>query len=327
MEQGSSTLNASVQVLSLNRGLHLVSVTSAAPQRVGDSGELFLPAIHVGPGPGVPGDQVEIIPGPRNNGPWLFEAGDLLLVKVASLQAAVLFTTVRGGPQPAIFIEVERLDRRGVLAATPRLAAPIASTQANALAPVAAPPASPPLKTAQGQTAVSVRIDLHIANKGDVSYVNNFWAGALGERLAIEAFAITPLEGPRPDQIEYIATTEAGGETGWVPGGALCGARGRATALTGFAIRVKPGEALAYGAEYRGSFSSGRIVGPLRDGAPCRSEPGDRLEAIQLFILPRTSGGQSPGGPRPADGPALRQETPPARQIGPRFSVFRETQE
>ena len=61
-----------------------------------------------------------------------------------------------------------------------------------------------------------------------------------------------------------------------------------AIGLAGFAVRPKAEVASAYDCEYRGSFSSGRIIGPVSNGAPCRSEPGDRLEAIQLFILPKT---------------------------------------
>ena len=80
MVQISSTLSSSVQAIPLSRGLHLFSITSATPQRIGDSGEMIVPAIHIGLGPGVSTDGVEILPGPRNNGHWLFEAGDTLVV-------------------------------------------------------------------------------------------------------------------------------------------------------------------------------------------------------------------------------------------------------
>jgi hypothetical protein len=328
----SGTLSASVQALTLAKGLHLVSVTAAAPQRVGDEAEITLPAIHVGPGPGVPEGQVEILSGPRNAGGWLCEMRDMLVVKVASGHAVVLLTTVRAGAQPPIAVEVARLDGKpgaslsgqGTPPPPPALAAP------RALEAPARPAVAPPgLKTPSGRAALSTRIDLHIARKGDIAYVNNYWAGALGERLAIEAFAISPLEGFSPDQLEYVGYAAGGGDTGWIEGGRPCGSRGAGAALAGFAVRLKPEAAASFECEYRGSFSSGRIVGPLRDGAVCASDPGDRLEAVQLFLLrreaePALAEPQLIAGSLDAEDPPPRL---PLRRVGPRFSVFRETVE
>ena len=331
----ASNINATSQVLTLGKGLHLVSVTAANPQRVGQDDEILLPAIHVGEGPVARPGQVEIMPGPRGNSAWLVEAGDMLVVKVNHGRALVLVTTMRIAPAPAISIEITRLDRvsAGQLGApAPVVNVLAAPAPTSALVPPAPPP---PLKTASGRQALDVQLDLHVANRGDVSYVNNFWAGALGERAPIEAFAISPLSGLAPEQIEYLGVTESGRETGWLAGGELCGSRGAADALVGFAIRVRPGAAADFECEYRGAFSSGRIVGPLRNGAPCRSDPGDQLEAIQLFILPRI--------PRPSTDEALvpeaselvatNAEAPIAaaasgrKRSGPKFGVFRETAE
>jgi hypothetical protein len=182
----------------------------------------------------------------------------------------------------------------------------------------------PGLKTPSGRLSLSTRVDLHIARKGDVAYVNNYWAGALGERLPIEAFAISPLESLGPEQLEYSAIATGGAETGWVEGGRLCGTRGAAVALAGFAVRLRGEAAAAYECEYRGSFSSGRIVGPARDGALCIADAGDRLEAIQIFLARREAADPAPL--MIAAAPAA-EDPPPARPIGPRFSVFRETVE
>jgi hypothetical protein len=267
----------------------------------------MLPAVHVGAGPGASTEGVDILPGPRNDGHWLYEAGDTLVIRISAAQATILLTTVRATATPAISVEVTRLDRKGAPTTEPtaarpqqhRIAAPV--TGLPALPAGQAERAPPALKTADGRQALGVRLDVHIQNKGDTAYVNNFWAGALGERLAIEAFTITPLGGLRPDQIEYIAVSEDEGETGWIDGGQVCGRKGVATALTGFAVRIKAADAGDYECEYRGSFSSGRLVGPLRDGAPCHSTPGDRLEAIQLFILPRIEGERAPAAPARPD--------------------------
>jgi hypothetical protein len=188
MNQGLNDLICSVQVLTLSKGLHLITVTSAAPQRLGDDGELMLPAVHIGVGPGVAAGQVEIMPGPRNSGCWLFEARDMLVVRVAAAQAVLMLTTVRAAPLPAIGVEVTRLDRR-TAPTSPSLAALAPPRPPEVLAPPPAPtpfaapklsgaPTPPALKTASGRTALSARVDLHIQNQGDVAYVNNFWASA-----------------------------------------------------------------------------------------------------------------------------------------------------
>lgn len=337
----SGALSASVQALTLAKGLHLVCVTAASPQRMGDEAELTLPAIHVGVGPGAQPDQVEMLPGPRNSGQWLVEARDMLVIKVVSGQAVILLTTVKAPGQGSIAVEVTRLDGKASaatapIARTPALPSSRAPEGAGRLA-VASPAVPPGIKTPSGRLSLSTRIDLHISRKGDAAYVNNYWAGALGERLAIEGFAISPLEGLGPHQLEYSAVAATGGETGWIEGGRLCGTRGAGAALAGFALRLKPAAAADYECEYRGSFSSGRIVGPVRDGGLCISDQGDRLEAIQVFILPREPGVDAPlmiaGSPAaedPAPSPpaalSLAQQSS-ARPVGPRFSVFRETVE
>jgi hypothetical protein len=329
----TGALSASVQALTLAQGLHLVCVTSASPQRLGGEAELILPAVHVDAGSGVPAGQVEFLTGPRNNGNWLFETRDMLVVKVLSSEATILVTTVKAGAHGAIAVEVTRLSGnlsgQGVSDAAvtaPALVAP-GGTELAMHPAVSAPG----LRTPSGRPSLSTRVDLHIARKGDVAYINNYWAGALGERLPIEAFAISPLEDLRPDQLEYSAVAAAGGETGWIEGGRLCGSRGAAAALAGFAVRLKREVAGDYECEYRGSFSSGRIVGPVRDGALCASDPDDRLEAIQVFLLrhgqsePASNASLMIAGAPAAEEAlvsALAAETP--RRVGPRFSVFRE---
>jgi hypothetical protein len=48
--------------------------------------------------------------------------------------------------------------------------------------------------------------------------------------------------------------------------------------------------AAAYDCEYSGYFQSGTLVGPLRNGAPCRSSvANDSLEGIQVRLIKRQS--------------------------------------
>ena len=64
-------LTASVQPLTLPKGLYTFSVRSADPERVAGLGGLMLPALHVGLGPSVPADGIEFLSGRDDGGHWL----------------------------------------------------------------------------------------------------------------------------------------------------------------------------------------------------------------------------------------------------------------
>jgi hypothetical protein len=111
----------------------------------------------------------------------------------------------------------------------------------------------------------------------------------VGQRLAIEAFSILPLDKIAAEQLEYKALSATKVETPWVSGGGICGTRGKGLPLVGFCIRVRPqADGKAYDCEYSGTFASGRIIGPIRNGMPCwSSDLRDFIEAIQIRITER----------------------------------------
>jgi GT2 family glycosyltransferase len=327
----SSELTVTAEVLTLNKGVYLFAVQLAAPRRVGEDGDLILPAIHVGPGPGVASESIEIMTGPRTDGCWLYEPRDVLVIKVRSSPTPMLLTSVRSPGMAPLEVTVERIDVKhqpdGPPAAAPpplypALAAPLGPTAAQVAE--AGAPQGPPWQDARGPARLRTQITVHVQQRGDLAFVDEFWAGAPGSTLAVEGFSILPLETLAPDQIEYKALNASGVETPWLSEGGFCGTRGVAAPLVGFALRLTGGAEERYDCEYRGAFSSGRVVGPIINGAPCRAVvAGDHLEAIQVAIVERR---------RPADPPALDtlapEPTHPAaaqRQLGPRFSVFRES--
>jgi hypothetical protein len=175
--------------------------------------------------------------------------------------------------------------------------------------------ARPAVASAGAGTGLRTEIVAHVRHRGDLAFVDADWAGRVAPGLWIEAFTVRPLEGIDAADIECKGLTRTGIETPWTAGGTLCGTRGMSVALIGFAVRLKPGSKAAYDCEYSGHFQSGTVVGPLRNGAPCRSTvPNDPLEGIQLRIIAR-----------PTDKKAATEEprrgAPP---VGPRFSKFRE---
>jgi GT2 family glycosyltransferase/glycosyltransferase involved in cell wall biosynthesis len=288
-------LSASVQVLPLPTGLYLFSVKAAAALAERGAGQLSLPAMHVGLGPGVPSDQVEFIAGPGSAGTWLFAHGDVLVVKVNGAGATLILTSVRSSVGEVLSIEVERLEARAE-ASVPTEGANISGKL---------PPAGS--RTADAQAAVGLKsksagpvdetlplplqIKTHIRSRGDVNFADVPWAGRVAAGLWIESFSVQPLRHLGAHHIEYKALTGTGFETPWLSDDQICGTKGMSVPLVGFAVRLKPSsETSSYDCEYSGYYRSSVIVGPLRNGAPCRSTvANDPLEGIQIRIVKRPS--------------------------------------
>ncbi|HLZ98170.1 MAG TPA: glycosyltransferase, partial [Steroidobacteraceae bacterium] len=256
----SDAFTASVQVLPLPPGMYLFSVKAAAASKESE-GQLRLPAMHVGLGPGVRSDQVEFLSGPSTDGAWLFAHEDMLITKVGAAGAALVLTSVRARGGEVLSVKVERLDGRSELE--------------TAVAEVARTPAA---KAKNGSTSVApggvlpLRIGAHIRARGDMSFAGVPWAGRVAPGLWIESFSVKPLEGFEAQDVEYKGLTGSGFETPWMSDDKMCGTKGMSVPLVGFAVRLKPSsKAAQYDCEYSGYFKSGATVGPLRNGAPCRS--------------------------------------------------------
>jgi hypothetical protein len=282
-------LSASVQVLPLPPGLFLFSVKAASPAPARSNGQLSLPAVHVGLGPGVQSEQVEFIAGPTTHGAWLFTQSDLLVTKIKGAGATLIMSSLRAPGGEVLSIKVERLDAR-------------AETAAAATAPatsVAEPSLKKPQKSVAapeaGNQPLRIQIGTHIRSRGDMNFADLPWAGRVAPGLWIESFSLRPLERFSAQDIEYKALTGSGFETQWLSDEKPCGTKGMAVPLVGFAVRLKPSPtAAAYDCEYSGYYQSGVTVGPLRNGAPCRSTvANDPLEGIQVRIVKRSTESQS----------------------------------
>jgi GT2 family glycosyltransferase len=329
----SKELTASVEVLTLTKGLYLFRVRSTVPTRLGEETEMILPAIHVGPGPGSPGDELEIVTGPRTKGMWLCEPRDMLVAKVSKGPATVVLTSLRTAGVSPLDIEVQRLDSP----VTPApLGLPVPEPFRHETVPVCTSPpvpASLPHSAISRQTGnsrgVQVKIVAHVRNRGDIPFVDTAWAGLVGQRLWIEAFAIVPLELITLDEIEYKGLTATGVETPWISGGAPCGTRGIGVPLIGFSVRLKPTSAIIrYDCEYNGAFLSGKILGPFQNGAPCSSSTlDDPLEGIQLWFIERAGSSERRSAAEPAVSETPEAEAKMRPPIGPRFGIFREPAE
>ncbi len=268
--EAAGTFTASVETVTLPMGLYLFSVRGGAMGT--PVGGLILPAMQIAAGPGA-ADGLEILTSPGTGGAWLCRPGDRLVAKVTEPVAPILLTSIRLPDMAPLLIAVENLDARAELGAS----APA----------VVAPPA--PVAIPVSTTEIPLRIVAHIQNKGDLPFIDAPWAGLAGQRLAIEGFSITPLRKIAASEVECKALSATRSETPWVSDGALCGTRGKGLPLVGFCIRVKPqADGKRYDCEYSGTFASGKVVGPVKNGAPCWSTAkGDFLEALHVKITER----------------------------------------
>jgi GT2 family glycosyltransferase len=276
-EPNVDSLSASIQVLPLPAGLYLFSVKSAAPAQSKPNGPLVLPAVHVGLGPGVRSQDVEFIAGPNTHGAWLFSKGDLLVTKVNGTGATLVMTSVRAPGGEVLSIKVEKLEDRAD-------AAPNTGVNRSAVEPE-----QPASRAPVDDQIVPLHIAAHIRARGDMTFSDVPWAGRVAPGLWVESFSIRPLHRLGKSDIEYKGLTGSGFETPWLTDEKMCGTKGMAVPLVGFAVRLKPSPATAgYDCEYSGYFQSGATVGPLRNGAPCRSTvANDPLEGIQVRLLKR----------------------------------------
>jgi len=293
-EKQDEGLSASVQVLPFPPGLYLFSVKSAMPAADRANGALRLPAIHVGLGPGVRSEHVEFVAGPSTEGAWLFARGDVLVAKVHGAGATLILTSVRAANGDVLSIEVERLESRSLLGQAP--AATEVRPAANAAAvPASVPDTGTPVTAVSGAEAngtddgiVPLHINTHIRSRGDMSFTDTPWAGRVAPGLWIESFCVRPLKTLAAQDVEYKALTGSGFETPWLSDDKMCGTKGMSVPLVGFAVKFKGSATAEYDCEYSGYFQSGATVGPLRNGAPCRSTvANDPLEGIQVRLVKR----------------------------------------
>jgi hypothetical protein len=191
-----------------------------------------------------------------------------------------LIVTVYGAPgqqTSALSLDLRRLDRPGNGAEAAGPPGPAAARRPGGEAPA----------PTEGRD-VPAEILLHIERAGDRLFPGRGWVGALGRRMRIEAFSIRPLERLLPADIEMKGFLPNGAETPWVPGGQLCGTRGRGLPLTGFAVRVVPQQTGRFEVVYQGSFFAGGISQLHQNGDPCRAAAADDpLEAINVRLIER----------------------------------------
>jgi hypothetical protein len=272
-----------VRIVRVEEGLYALRIGEMAGA-AGEAAGMAVPAAQISAPFAADGNGVEIVASFPGKGPWVGRQGGTAILRSPPRGGFVIVTIYGGGGQPAAApaVDLQRLDGAG------------GGAQA---APAAMPAAGTPAAGA-GSRDVPAEILLHIERAGDRLFPGRGWVGALGRRMRIEAFSIRPLERLAPTDLEMKGFLPNGGETAWVPGGVLCGTRGRGLPLTGFALRIAPQRAGQFGVTYQGSFFSGGISEPHQNGDPCRSATlDDPLEAINVRLVERGVEPEAPDNP------------------------------
>jgi hypothetical protein len=266
-----------VRLLRVDEGLHALRIgeIAASPGQVAG---MAVPAAHVSAPFAEDGNGVEIVASFPRRGPWLGKEGGTAILR-SPLGGGYILITVYGGPGQEtsdLPLDLWRLDGPG-----------------NGLEEAGTPaprPGGGRIAAATGTRDIPTEILLHIERAGDRLFPGRGWVGALGRRMRIEAFSIRPLEGLAPAELEMKGLLPNGGETPWVPGGTLCGTRGRGLPLIGFAVRVVPQRADRFEVFYQGSFFVGGISDLHQNGDPCRATTADDpLEAINVRLVERVA--------------------------------------
>jgi hypothetical protein len=125
----------------------------------------------------------------------------------------------------------------------------------------------------------------HVSGHGDMTGGASAGVGVAGQ--TIEGFSLAPIGDAVALPLEYriISTTED--DAGWSASGSFVGTRGRSRPLFGFAVRLRDDAAREFTCLYAAEFAGGETVGPLRDGAACRSATGAPLEALRVAVRRR----------------------------------------
>ena len=268
-------LASSVSILRVDPGIYVLQIGALDLPSRSISG-MIVPVTHVG-SPSRNGIGVEIVASFPQRGPWFGAEGGTAVINVPAGGGQVVVTSYGEPGLPASLpaIDLRRLDRLD-----PPPAAGATAT-AGSIGPAG-----------DEVREIPTEILLHIERAGDRVFPGRGWVGALGRKLRIEGFSIRPLEGITPGDLEFKGFEPNGQETPWVTAGTLCGTRGRGLPLTGFAVRLADHLRERFDAVYEGSFFNAGIIGPSRNGEPCRSTAGDDpLEAVNIRLIEKAASG------------------------------------
>jgi hypothetical protein len=215
---------------------------------------------------------------------------------------------VRADKLSDVVVALRRGSPDGSLDATFRLEPIVLAEETSVAAPAAiAEPAPAP-------SAAPVSFVAHLANRGDVAFAQNVWAGGPDSPAAIDGLQIVAEDGASALELQVLVGSRPPRWSEWVGAGQYAGTRGHGLPLLGLRVRMKPE---AQGAEIAAeTLFLGALVASQR-GRQVEFVSGsgvDPLIGVKIGVL------------RMHEGSAERTVTSPepqARDREPRVRVFR----
>ncbi len=270
-------LKVSGHTMALEPGLYCVF---SPPGSAAQSAETGLPAVRIGAGPGRATGRVDIV-GLHEDG-WIGpESATLIRVEDARSNVLVTVYQAKDSRADAPQIQVVRLSGEAV--------APAAGEPAQVPGPAVslAVPAQP-------RTPKNVNVVAHIYGLGDVGGDLGAWMGERGSKRWIEGFAVAPVGGVPPADLEYQAVLGRGWLSPWSAGGQFCGSRSMALPILGLRVRLRGASAETHRVVLSATFVDGSEVGPVSDGDPCEAASLAALEAFHLAFEPVAGASTAP---------------------------------
>lgn len=137
-------------------------------------------------------------------------------------------------------------------------------------------------------TSVNVFGIVHVQNIGDVSLKQKSWVGPRDSSLSLEAFSLNINKPYAFLHVDYMCHIQDSGDTPWLRQGELCGTRGQARRLEGFAIRLSGKAAREFTVKYQCRLQDQTFSDVLEDGEFCGTK-GESLgiESLRVWIEKR----------------------------------------
>lgn len=284
------TLPVASSVVKLEPGLFAVEIITDSNTPAGV--DVPIPLVWLTHRCSDPGNRLYVLSPDGIGDQWVTAPGRQVAVRVPAGGAVLMAAAVGSADHRPLAPEIliRPLDQAvAEIAARPwSVAAPV--SQSPALPLVAEPAPIAPPRQLERPVAVAVEIAIevtvHIERLGDRKFAGSSWAGRPGDKRRVEGFSIRPLQGLRPNEIEYKVLRSDGVETPWTPGPQFCGSRGQSLPLGGFAIRIAPRVQDQFSVVYQASFFNSGITEVRSNGTPCLPRfAGDILEGLNIRVL------------------------------------------
>lgn len=141
------------------------------------------------------------------------------------------------------------------------------------------------IQTLYGKRGPSLRVQVHLENRGDVTSRENEFAGTRGQSRRLEGFQINFIPNVPGLGMRYMAHLQTSGDVPFVNAGTYIGTRGQSRRLEGFAIELTGPEARNYNVFYMAHLQGTGDTAVYQNGQFCGTRgQSRRVEGILIRV-------------------------------------------